>query len=102
MWITRSRYESLVQAEARTLAAESQVTRLLRDVDAARDQAERALEAMLAVRQLPSLQPQQPTAPEPAMFDDDPAVLAAWAKAGRNFNSPFEELLPAAGDGPRE
>lgn len=90
MWLSRSRYEELVRAEARTLAAEDQLAALRRRVLEAEDRAERAVDAMLAVRQLPPLSEAPPPTPEIPMFEDDPEVLAEWKKAPP---SPLEALF---------
>jgi len=100
MWLSRARYEALVHAEARTLAAEGRAVWLHRQLVEAQERAERAVDAMLLVRQLPTLAPPAPPPPAFAMFDDDPEVLAEWKKGG--YNSPLDGLLEAAGEGPRE
>ena len=98
MWISRARYEALIQAEIRFRAAEADIERLRLQVERERYRAERALEAMLAVRELPSVAPPPPPIPEKAMFEDDPEVVAEWEKHGRHFS--FETLIQEGG--PRE
>src|SRR5574341_2327341 len=95
MWIPRARYEALVQAEASTLAAERERDALNRLLAATQDRLDRAVDGMLASRDLPGLTPPEPPAPAPLMFEDDPEVLAEWKKGAP---SPLEALFAGAGD----
>lgn len=97
MWISRARYEELVYAEAASKAWERRFNEMYQLWENAHDRADRAVDAMLAVRQLPPLSEAPPPAPEIPMFEDDPEVLAEWKKAPP---SPLEALFTEGrGDG---
>jgi len=101
MWLNRQRYEELVAKAAAADAWERAATDLKAELTRERDRAERALEAMLAVRELPSVAPPPPVSLEDAlpegMFGDDPKVLAEWQKRG---GDPVALLMEEGG--PRE
>ena len=95
MWITRSRYEQLVQAEARTKAADRELVTLRYQLAEMQGRLDRAVDNLLTVRELPGLTPPEPPTPAPLMFEDDPEVLAEWKKGAP---SPLEALFESAGD----
>lgn|SRR5512146_1327020 len=80
MWITRTRYEELVQAEARALALTGELERLTGQVERERERADRATDAALLVHHAPPIAPTKPAEPERAMFEDDPEELRKMMK----------------------
>lgn len=87
MWLTRTRYEALVDAEARTKALQMEVDYLQQrngalegQIVTERRRAENAVDALLLSNSAPPITPQQPLPPDPVMFDDDPAELEKLMK----------------------
>jgi len=103
MWLSQKRYEELVKAAVHGTAIATMLDQTREELARERDRADRAIEAMMAVKELPSLMapgpmqmPDVDALPE-GMFGDDPEVLAEWAKSKRDEMS----LLMEEG-GPRE
>lgn len=100
MWLSKARYEELVRDAARARVDMEELVRLQQQLIHERDRADRAIEAMLASRQLPSIQPPVETPPPAPLHEDDPAELEAWYK--RYQLDPGAALREGVGEGPRE
>lgn len=102
MWISRQRYEELIAQEAVARYYETTCKELKEKLTEAHDRAERAIEAMLAHRELPSMLPVPPPAEIPDLWAEDPKTLSEML--GKYKNDPMA-MLAAEGfgdDGPRE
>lgn len=80
MWMTRARYEELVQAEAQSRALMVQLRQMTELAERERDRADRATDVALLVRSAPPISPQKPVEPELPMFDDQPEELRQMMK----------------------
>jgi hypothetical protein len=80
MWITRSRYEQLVLAEAESRALRAELQRTLKALDRAEERADAAVDAALVSRAVAPITPQKPQLPELPMFDDQPEELRELMK----------------------
>ena len=84
MWISRERYEQLIQAAAETAALKRENGALLEQIERERHRAENAVDALLVAKSaLPITPPAKESKPEVGMFDDDPEELERILKEMR-------------------
>lgn len=80
MWVTRTRYEQLVFAEAEARGLKAELQRTLKALERAEERADAAVDAALVSRSVAPITPVREEKPQPPMFDDQPEELRELMK----------------------